>query len=80
MEYTYVYSKIVNGYLDTVYPTNVYTFQNATTTINKANFNPETIFNVESINKIRIGAAKVSGDGEAYIPQGTSIQIWGVRK
>lgn len=78
--YTYVYSKIVNGYLDTVYPTNVYTFQNAATTINKANFNPETIFNVESINKIRIIAAKVSGDGEAYIPQGSSIQIWGVRK
>lgn len=78
--YTYVYSKIVNGYLDTVYPTNVYTFQNATTTINKANFNPETIFGVESINSIRIGAAKVSEDGDAYIPQGSSIQIWGVRK
>ena len=78
--YTYVYSKIVNGYLDTVYPTNVYTFQNATTTMNKGNFNPETIFDVESINKIRIGVAKVSGDGGAYIPQGSSIQIWGVRK
>lgn len=78
--YTYVYSKIVNGYLDTVYPTNVFTFQNATTTMNKGNFNPEIIFNVESIKKIRIGAAKVSGDGDAYIPQGSSIQIWGVRK
>lgn len=78
--YTYVYSKIVNGYLDTVFPTNVYPFQNAKTTMDKANFNPETIFNVESINKLRIGASKVSGDGEAYIPQGSSIQIWGVRK
>lgn len=78
--YTYVYSKIINGYLDTVYPTNVYTFKNATATMNKANFSPETIFNVESINSIRIGAAKVSGDGDAYIPSGSSIQIWGVRQ
>lgn len=77
--YGYLDSEISNGMIRTFAPATLYSFENATASVQRANLNPANLFNNSNFNNLIITATKVSGEGNGYIPAGSNIKIYGLR-